>query len=280
MEIVSTSTINAIDLINFSKDIAQLNMGYLGISVAILGVLGGLFVYFNIKPLKDALDKQENTISDLKKEAHDLLSESDAQTQKTLEEFKTNQSSSLTLTLRQQKEIVDLGVTNKIQGVENSLLEKIDLVSEDKDTKLKEIILSEVTNRLSVLEKNLNLIIGNSKIESDKKILQQEQVISGMKSNVKDAQRDIKELKVYKFSKENKMGAIIYSIELLKEDIDENRWSILNSLEKLKGEVEGHILEQEYISKIEEQLARLRSDPKYAVITNQIRKIYSEESLK
>lgn len=278
MEIISTSTINTIDLINFSKDIAQLNLGYLGISVAILGVLGGVFVYFNIKPLKDTLDRQESTINDLKKEAHDLLSESGMQTQRILEEFKADELSSLTSSIKQQKENINLEVTNKIQGVESSLLEKTDSVSDEKDTKLKEIILSEVTNRLSVLEKNLNSTITTSKIESNEKILQQEQVISVIKSSVKDAERDIKELKVYKYSKENQMGAIIYSIDLLKEDINEKRWSIINSLERLKGEIEGRILDQEYISRIEEQLARLENEPKYAVITTGIRKIYSEVS--
>ncbi len=71
----STTTISAIELINLSKDIAQLNLGYLGISVAILTVLGGVFIYFNIKPLKDTLNKQEKTIDDLRKEADKLLDE-------------------------------------------------------------------------------------------------------------------------------------------------------------------------------------------------------------
>ncbi|MCK5084146.1 MAG: hypothetical protein KAQ64_00635 [Candidatus Pacebacteria bacterium] len=75
MEMASTTTISAIELINLSKDIAQLNLGYLGISVAILTVLGGVFIYFNIKPLKDTLNKQEKTIDDLRKEADKLLDE-------------------------------------------------------------------------------------------------------------------------------------------------------------------------------------------------------------
>lgn len=104
MDIISTSTISAIDLISISRDIAQLNLGYLGISVAILGVLGGVFVYFNIKPLKDALDKQESTIGDLKTEAHDLLNQSDIQTKTSLENFKKDQSLSLSTTLKQQRE--------------------------------------------------------------------------------------------------------------------------------------------------------------------------------
>lgn len=265
MEIISTSTINVIDLINFSKDIAQLNLGYLGISVAILGVLGGVFIYFNIKPLKDALDKQENTINDLKKEAGDLLSQSGTQTQKTLDDFKSDQSTELSSTLKQQKENIDLEVANKIKEVESSLLEKIGSISDSKDVKLKEIILSEVTNRLAVVEKNLTSMINASKED-----------IVGLKSTIKDVQRDVKELKVYKYSKENQMGAIIGSIELLKEDIDTNRWSILNSLERLKGEIKDKVVAPQYVAQIEEQIVRLKDNPKYRVIIKDIRKEYSD----
>jgi|GEM_PF-3288235 F0F1-type ATP synthase membrane subunit b/b' len=277
MEVIATSTISVIDLINLSKDVAQLNLGYLGVSVAILGVLGGVFIYFNIKPLKDTLDKQEKTIEDLKKEAYSLLSQSGEQTDKTLSNFRSEQSVALSSVLKQQKETVDLEVANKIKESESFLIEKIESVSDNKDTKLKETILSEVTNRLAVLEKNLTSALGASKGDSDKRFLQVDQSISGLKSNVKDAQRDIKELKVYKFSQEDKMGAIIYSIELLKEDIDENRWSILNSLERLQGEIDGKVVEPEYVAKIEEQLARLKDSPKYNVIIKAIRKKYSEE---
>lgn len=73
MEVVSTTVVNITDLINLSKDIAQLNLGYLGISVTILAILGGVFYLFQLKPLKDILNKQGETISDLKKEAGELL---------------------------------------------------------------------------------------------------------------------------------------------------------------------------------------------------------------
>lgn len=274
MIITSTSTINAIDLINLSKDVAQLNLGYLGISVTILTVLGGVFIYFNIKPLKDALDKQESIISNLRKEANELLVQSGIQTQEALDDFKITQTSSVTSIISQQKENTDLEIINKIQSVESSLTEKIESISDNKDSKLKEIILSEMINKLAILEKNLTLAINTSKENYDKKVIELEQTVAGVKSNVRDTQRDIKELKVYKYSKENQMGAVIYSIELLKEDIDEKRWSILNSLQRLKGEIDGNILETEYIARIEEQLARIKDEPKYKVIIEEIRKVY------
>lgn len=275
-KMISTTSVSAIDLINMSQGIAQLNLGYLGISVAILGVLGGVFIYFNVKPLKDTLDKQEDTINDLRKEAHSLLTESGIQTEKTLNDFKVSQSELLSVSLQQQKENTELETKNKIQEMERSLVEKIESVSDSKDEKLKELILSETTNRIAVLEKTSISANALLKADFDKKLLSLDQLISGLKSNIKDVQRDVKELKVYKYSKENKMGAIIYSIELLKDDIDEKRWSILNSLERLKGEIDGKVIDAEYIGRIEKELARIQDNPEYGVIISQIRKLYSE----
>ena len=274
---MSTSTISAIDLINFSQGIAQLNLGYLGISIAILGVLGGVFVYFNLKPIKDTLDKQEKALGDLKEEALGLLTESGDQTKKVLTDFKENQSVLLDTFLEQQKKNIDLDTKNKIQEAERLLSEKIESVSDSKDTKLKTLISSETVNRIADLEKSLTAAINLSKEDLGKRTLPLEQAISSLKSNVKDLQREVKELQVYKYSKENQMGAIIYSIELLEQDIDEKRWSILNSLERLKGEIDGRVIDAEYVAKIEEQLVKIQDNPKYNVIISQIRKVYTEE---
>ncbi len=117
------------------------------------------FVYFNIKPLKETLDKQEGIIGDLKAEALDLLNQSTKQTQDTLEKFKEDQSSSLFATLKQQKDTISLEVSNKIQSAESAMLEKIDSISSEKDSKLKEILLSEMSNKVLSLEKNLTAVI-------------------------------------------------------------------------------------------------------------------------
>jgi len=114
MEISSTAVINVIDLINLSKDIAQLNLGYLGISVAILGILGGVFYYFNIKPLKDALDKQEKTISSVKEEADRLLDKSKEQSKKALELFKKDQATELAKLIKEQSDKIKLETESKI----------------------------------------------------------------------------------------------------------------------------------------------------------------------
>lgn len=266
------------DLINLSKDIAQLNLGYLGISVAILGVLGGVFIYFNIKPLKDALDKQEKTIGNLKEEADLLLEKSKKQSDKALENFEKDQSDKLSGILDVRFDKITLETKNEITGLEKSLLEKTGEVSEDKDSKLKELVLAEAGNRISALEKSLLTEIKNAKGALEEKVAETSENISHLKAETKDLAIDIKELKVYQYAQEGKMGAIIYSIELLKEDIDEkdkNDWRIPSRLENLKNNIKGGTLDPEYVTQIEEQLARLEKEKKYNVLIKEVRKQYS-----
>ena len=276
MQTISASVLSTNDLLSFSKDIAQLNLGYLGISVAILGI----FIYFNFKSLKDALDKQEKSIENLKKEAGKLLQDSEEQSEESLKKFQISQKEDLTSTLERQKENIDLEIKNKVKETESSLLKVIDDVSENKDIKLKEIILSESANRLASLEKNLTATINSLKIELNKITTETNTSMSGLNLGIKNIKRDIKELKIYKYSKEGQMGAIIGSISLLKEDIDEKRWSILRSLESLSKEINDIILEPQYIADIEEQLARIENEPKYKIIIAEIRKKYTEENSK
>ena len=98
----STAIISVLDLMNLSKDLAQLNLGYLGISVTILALLGGVFVYFNIKPLKDSLEKQEATIKDLKKDAEGILDLSRKESEEKFENFKQNQVEAILSLLNQE----------------------------------------------------------------------------------------------------------------------------------------------------------------------------------
>jgi len=201
MGAITDSSISTLDLINLSKDIAQLNLGYLGISVTILVILGGIFYYFNIKPLKDSLDKQENTVEGLKEKAARLLEQS-----KTTEE---------------------------------ALLSKTKVVT----TKLE--------NKIST---------------QDKKI---ENIMSGIKS----FKRDIMELKIYKHAQKNQLGAVIYSIDLLKEDIDNINtcgYRIPDDLVLLKENIHDAILDPGYATDIEEQLKRLK-DTKYNMLIDEVR---------
>lgn len=273
---ISTTTLTVADLVGFSQGIAQLNLGYLGISVAILGVLGGVFVYFNIKPLKDGLDKQEKSLEDLRTEARGLLSLSKEQSDRALENFKQSQNESISASLKRQKESLDLETTNKVQNSEKVLTEKIEIVSEEKDTKLKEILLSEVANHSALLEKALTSEITKAKEALNKELAETKQNLTGLGARLKEAEEKIKELQVYKFSKEGRMGAIIYSIDLLKDAVDEYlrfkkdgiekslEWKVSMRLKELTEQVGAYTLETRYIAQIEEQLARIDRDTAFA----------------
>ncbi|MFA6353574.1 MAG: hypothetical protein WCW93_01440 [Candidatus Paceibacterota bacterium] len=278
--------VSALTLINLSKDIAQLNLGYLGISVAILGVLGVVFVYFNLNPLKETLSKQEKKIEDLKTEAHDLLNQSKEQSEKTLDDFKINQSNMVTSIFKQQKNEIDLETKNKIQESYTILLEKIESISEDKDTKLKEIIISEANNSLANLDKDLTAKISAMKEDILKEV---KAINTGFKARIKELDEKIKELQVYKYSKEGQMGAIIYSIELLENAIDDylefkkilkgvpfnaetHGWKINLRIEGLIKEIGDLPVEQEYISKINLQLTKIENESIFKNLIDKLRK--------
>ena len=291
MNTLATTTISPIDLINFSQGIAQLNLGYLGISVAILGVLGGVFVYFNIKPLKETLEKQERAIEELKKEAQGLLVMSAEQSEKALENFKVNQSKLLTVSFEQQEEKLGLEMTNKIQEIDKVLSDKIENISESKDLKLREIILSETNNRLAILGKELTSKITAIKEDIAKEASQNKSVIVGLKAAIKELNEEVKELQVYKYSKEGKMGAIIISIDLLEKAIDEyleNKkmfsqstsdekfketfgWKTEKRLKELIKEIGDYKLEQNYISQINKQLVRIKGELAFSVLISQLK---------
>ena len=280
---IATTTISVADLVSFSQGIAQLNLGYLGISVAILGVLGGVFVYFNIKPLKDGLDKQERSLEGLRAEAHSLLDLSKEQLDRALESFKGSQDKSVSDALMRQKDSLNLETINKIQQSEKVLTEKIEVVSEEKDSKLKELILSEITTRSALLEKTLTSVITKASEDFNKELAEAKQKISGLSARLKESEEKIKELQVYKYGKEGRMGAVIYSIELLKDAVDDYmklkkngigkalEWKVTKRLEELMEQVGTYSLETRYIAQIEEQLTRIDSDAVFAELLKTLR---------
>jgi len=138
-------------------------------------------------------------------------------------------------------------------------------------------MISEMTHRMGTLEKNLLSVIKISKEDLEKNIVGASREINRLKSETKEIKTDVKELKVYKFGQKGQMGAIIYSIELLKEDIDEKDrfdWRIPSRLEDLKTNIKGCPLDPEYITQIEEQLARIEAEKKYNVLIKELREQY------
>lgn len=252
---ISTTTVGYIDLINLSKDIAQLNLGYLGISVAILGVLGGVFVYFNIKPLKDDLNKQEEKINDLKKEATELLSRSEKQTRESLDGFKDDQSQILTEKLKLLRDNFELDVQNKMQLLKDSLLDEIRTVSDKNILTIKEILLSEMNNKILILDNSLSGSLEEYKRTNDEsfKIFRDKVEIGLTKIT-----SDVLELKAYKYDMEGKMGGIIFTIDALEKCLRDEPYKIRFKLVDLNERIDKYTLSPEQFIRLKNVLLKVR----------------------
>ena len=64
--ITATSSIALMDIINLIKDISSLNLGYLGLSITVLVILGGVFYFFNLKPWQEKTEKQEGNLENMR----------------------------------------------------------------------------------------------------------------------------------------------------------------------------------------------------------------------
>jgi len=212
---ISTSTITVTELLNFSKDIAQLNLGYLGISVVILGA----FIYFNFKSLKSSLNKQETIINDLKEEADKLLEKAKEQSDNTLENFRKKQIEETSELLKEQFKKTTLEIENRYSKLEKFLLEKIESISENKNTKLKNIILSETISKISIAEKVINTDANKLKTDFDKKTSSMSTKIYLLEEKIFNLRRSLVDFEIEHYSKEGQVGAIGKMIEKLEMDI-------------------------------------------------------------
>jgi hypothetical protein len=256
------------DLIDTVITLATVNLGYLAASIATLGIFVGVFIYFNIRPLKEILNKQEKRIDELKKEAQNLLITSKAQAEEIVDAFKAEQDKWFREEILQQEEKMKLEYKNIIQLVEKNLTEKIDEVSENKDLKLKDVVIAEITVMLANVEKNLKLEITNNMQDNQDKISKIVTENSKFKSSISDFDEKIKELQAYRYNKEGRVGSILVTAELLKIAIDNhekfrksipeyNIWKIESRLEELIEDAEKFYMNQKSIDEVEEQLKRI-----------------------
>ena len=274
----STEIVSALDLVNLSNSLAQLNLGYLGISVGIFVLLGGVFVYFNIKPLQDSLEKQSSSIEGLKKEAQEILEVSRKESGALLESFRKNQTEAMSALLSQESEKLLSQVESKVTAFDRDIAKKVDDVAEQKYSKLREVLLSDTKNQLGLLEKSLLAEMNKLKINLEKEISATNTSEKLLNRSLKDIERRIKELELEEFARKNQMGSIYRAIDLLREDIDENDdSSISRSLERLQKQIEGVALKADDITDIEEQLTRLDKQPKYKIFVDKVRGHYNDQ---
>ena len=223
----STGMISAIDLINLSNDLASVNAVYLGISVTILIILGGVFIYFNFNPLREKLDKQEEKIGKLKEEASGILVETRDEVASSIDSFRFENEKNLSKTLENEFKKQSLEIDNNLAKIDKFLSEKIERLTK--------------TQVSSMLETNKSL--------------------SSLESNAKDMQFEIKGLMAFRYQQEGKMGGITYPIELL-QDLIKNKGCknhrIQYILKDLRDRIKGTSLDEKYIQQIKEILKKLR----------------------
>lgn len=258
---LATSSVAIIDLVNLSKDVAVLNLGYLTVSVTIIALLGGAFIYFNIRPLRENLEKQENAIEELRNEASSIIKSSEEQTNIKLMSFEDRFIKEVMNKVKTENEKTSLEIKSKLSELAKENVNTTEKISESKDKKQYEIISSELRSQILTLEEKLSST-HKKEIDPIKKSLMV----------IKDLKTKIKELELYKFAKENQMGAIYRAIELLKDDIsDQNEWKIPDRLGTLDKQIDGINLEPDLIVQIEEQLNRISNENKYQPLIKSIR---------
>jgi len=273
-QITSTIQSNSVDINDaafLQALIGQLinsNLGYLGIAVTILAIMGGAFVYFNIIPIKEKMEKQEKIIND-------LLDDSKNETELTLKKFKEDQGNLILTTLAQQKENTNLDVGSKIQNSEKNILEKIEIISENKDLKSKEIILSEVNNRLSTLEASLKSVI--QLIAND--VSKLEKRISELDFKVKDVTLDIQDFNYKKYLEKGQIGALRALINKLDLHIDlKYNWNQKDILLEIKEYIEKESMPDLYLDDLEKVINKIL--PEYDELGKEILKLSKEKSYK
>lgn len=273
----STNVISAIDLINLSKDLAQINLGYLSIAITILVILSGVFVYFNISPIKDALNKQEEKIDALKKEASGLLKSSEDMVDVYFENFRENQKKEIAESLVKNNEKIYLEIKNQIAVVEKAFFEKIEIVSEDKDKKLKAIILSETDNKINTIEKSIIMEITKLRTDFSEKVSSVNTKISSLEKGVFDIKRSLVDFEIENHLKKNQVGAMSKMIEKLEMDI-ERGWGSEDTLLEIKVYITNRGMPNYYLSNLQKVIENVPKE--FNVIKEEILKLAQEKIYK
>lgn len=276
MDIATTSLITTSEIIDLVEKVASLNLGYLGISVTIITLLGGAFYLFNFRPLKDTIEKQEERSRKTEKEIEnkflelqdkqqsgfdDISSKIDTQVDEQIVEFKSAEE-----VLRKDIYQILKEQTDKNTALQETNKQEISIITKNQILASEKVILEKVND----IEKKL---IGEvSRIDKS---------INSLTNNINDIKRRVKQLEVYKYSKEGKMGAIYGLIDLLKEDIDAKiDWRIIDDLENLEKNIKGIILSGNIIVGIEEQLSRIEGEGKYAILIKNVKNQYTQDKEK
>ena len=193
---MTTTTLTTADITSFIENIAQINLEYLGIAVTILVFFGGAFYLFNFRPLKDTIEKQEDTLVALKKEVEENLLSSKNEIKRDLKDFEKSNTKEISTLVQRKNEKLASDIKTKIATFEKDFTEKFNTFAEEKDQNLKTVILSEFGNQLHTLEKSLNIEINNKNGELEKKIVPLQDKLLLLESSVVKIREDLFDLQI------------------------------------------------------------------------------------
>jgi len=242
---VPADSFELIEFINLTHDVAQLNAAYLTISVSIILFLGGVFYFFNFKPLQDKLQKQEEKIENERRENKSQLKKLRRSVTAFKNEAMTQIKSSKEVLLtefKQKNEEIDKRVKQiedeakgQIQNLEQKarLTELMDLWEKHHFWQLGSLSVPDNSLRVLIdyLEKCFEYDIALS--DTDLLIKNIKDVLKKISESRKDAELNVPRTKMY----ENLVKAVShdqYFSEVQKEDITKMAAEVLlvNEVEK------------------------------------------------
>jgi CRISPR/Cas system-associated endoribonuclease Cas2 len=244
----ATSSISVIDLVNQSKDIAQVNLGYLSISVTIIALLGGAFYLFNIKPLKDTLDKQEKG----------LKSE--------IENFKAAYTKEISSLIDQKNQTLISDIQTKIAVFDKDFTQKFNTFATEKDNGLKTVLLAEFGNQLRTFDKTLSEKISSTQTD-----------VSSIKRDITSISDDLIDLLIEYHLNKNQIGAFRGHLDKLKIATQKG-WGVDTALFKIKEYITEHNMPSVYQADLTKSLKDVSDD--FKVLKDEISKLAVEKNYK
>lgn len=251
----ATTSIVVSQLVDLSQNLATINLGYLSVAVTILVILGGGTYLFSVKPFKDKIDKQEEELKNLKQKVEDDLKNAKENMSDELKTFKIDYSEEIKTLSKQRDEKIKSDFESKLATLDKDLFEKINITAKEKDDSLKEVILSEISNRLLGLEKILRTEIDGYKVGNDKEVaLLKNKIDSGFR----ELNSTVKELEAYKYDQEGKQGGIIMLIDSLGDDIKHREYAVQYKLKDIKDKLPNYVLSSELHIKLKNLLNSIK----------------------
>ncbi|OGM94189.1 hypothetical protein A2524_00750 [Candidatus Wolfebacteria bacterium RIFOXYD12_FULL_48_21] len=228
--------------LEWSRHLSTQSVEYLGIAIGVITLLGGGFYFFSLRPLEKGLDEQEKQIENQKKEVERLIKEE-------IEKAK--------------KDIKALVVESTVKDISIA-------VSQSRESIEKE--LNGIRTKLSSLD--------ITRAEQSKEVQSIKKDQGATKTYLRDVDFRLRDLEIYKYSKEGQMGAIYVAIETIKKAIGTlEDWRIPYLLDSLEKEIDGLTLDFDIKNKIGDILSSIENT-EHKQLTVKLRGILRESEKK